>query len=157
MKTTTIRVLTALFILGAAVRASAAGVRDVGVGIILGEPIGGTAKFWLDDRFALDAGAGFSDGNAGFWGDALWHDWTLLPQPKDGRLAAYAGGGPQVRTGVDARFGIRAVVGAAYRPSKQPLEFFLEAGPLFRLTQGGGVDAVGGVGVRLYGWGGAKS
>lgn len=157
MKTNRLLVLAATVVLGAAVRASAAGVKDVGVGVILGEPIGGTAKFWLDDRVALDAGAGFSDGNAGFWGDVLWHDWALMPQPKDGRLGAYAGVGPQVRTGDDGRFGIRAIIGATYRPPKQPLEFFLEAGPLFRLTQGGQVDAVGGLGVRLYGFGGGRN
>ncbi len=32
----------------------------------------------------------------------------------------------------------------------QPLEFFAEAGPVFRLTQGGAVDADGGIGGRLY-------
>jgi hypothetical protein len=54
-----------------------------------------------------------------------------------------------VRAGDDARFGIRTIVGLSFRPSGHPLEFFAEAGPLFRLTQGGNVDAVGGVGLRL--------
>jgi hypothetical protein len=125
------------------------GAREVGVGVILGEPIGGTVKLWLDDRLAADAGAGLSDGNAGFWADALWHDWTLLPQPSSGRLGAYLGAGPQLRTGGDVRFGIRAIMGLSYRPTGHPLELFAEAGPLFRMTQGGQIDAVGGVGLRL--------
>jgi opacity protein-like surface antigen len=134
-----------------AASASAAGtsVREVGVGVALGEPIGATAMLWLDDRLALDVGAGLSDGNGAFWGDALWHDWTLLPQPSNGRLGAYAGAGPQIRTGDDARFGLRAIVGVSYRPTGHPLELYAEAGPLFRLTQGGEVDAVGGVGLRV--------
>ena len=141
----------------AAASASSSGtdVREVGVGVVLGEPIGGTMKLWLDDRLAADAGLGLSDGNAGFWADALWHDWTLLPQPPTGRLAAYLGAGPQIRTGDDPRFGIRAIAGLSYRPTGHPLELFAEAGPLFRLTQGGEVDAVGGVGLRLM-VGGAK-
>lgn len=133
----------------AALPARAQGASDVGVGVVLGEPIGGTVKLWLDDRLAFDAGAGLSDGNAGFWGDALWHDWSLLPQPRQGRLGAYLGAGPQVRTGDEARFGIRTLAGLSYRPSGHPLELFAEAGPLFRLTQGGAVDAVGGVGLRV--------
>ena len=130
------------------VPASAAG--DLGGGVVLGEPIGGSAKLWLDDRLAVDLGAGLSDGNAAFWGDALWHDWTLLPQPKEGRLGAYLGVGPQIRTGDETHFGIRTIAGACYRFAGHPLELFAEAGPLFRLTQGGHVDAVGGVGLRVY-------
>lgn len=123
---------------------------DIGFGVVVGEPIGGSAKLWLDDRLAGDFGAGFSEGNAAFWGDALWHDWTLLPQPKEGRLGLYLGAGPQLRTGDDERFGIRTIAGVSYRLAGHPLEFFAEAGPLFRLTQGGHVDAVGGAGLRVY-------
>jgi hypothetical protein len=129
--------------------ASAAEIREVGVGVALGEPIGGTAKLWLSDRFATDLGAGFSDGNGAVWADALWHDWTLLPQPSNGRLGLYVGTGPQIRMGDDVRFGIRALGGISYRPTNHPFEVYAEAGPLFRLTQGGKVDFVGGVGFRL--------
>jgi hypothetical protein len=129
--------------------AAADSIREIGVGVALGEPIGGTAKLWFDDRLAADVGAGVSDGNAAFWADALWHDWGLLPQPGNGRLGLYFGAGPQVRTGDDARFGIRALGGVSYRPTGHPLEVYAEAGPMFRLTQGGQVDAVGGVGLRL--------
>jgi hypothetical protein len=142
--------IAAMLVMGCACTfASAEQVREVGVGVALGEPIGGTAKLWLDDRLAADVGAGLSDGNAAFWADALWHDWSLLPQPKSGRLGAYVGAGPQFRTGDDARFGVRAIGGLSYRPTGHPVELFAEAGPLFRLTQGGQVDAVGGVGLRL--------
>src|SRR6185312_11644871 len=119
-------------------------VREVGVGVALGEPIGGSAKLWFDGPWAADLGAGLSDGNAALWADALYHDWTLLPQPSNGKLAAYAGGGPQLRMGDDARFGIRTVVGVSYRPTGHDLELYAEAGPMFRMTQGGKVDGVGG-------------
>lgn len=124
-------------------------IKEVGAGVVLGEPLGATAKFWLDDHLAFDAGAGISDGNAAFWADALWHEWSLFPQPAQGRLGGYIGVGPQIRTGDEARFGFRTVVGATFRPTGRPLEFFAEVGPMFRLTQGGTVDPVGGVGVRL--------
>lgn len=121
---------------------------ELSAGVALGEPIGGTAKLWFDDRFAADAGLGLSDGNLAFWGDGLWHDWRILPQPAQGRLGGYLGAGAQIRTGTDARVGIRTVVGLSFRPKDSPLEAFAEAGPLFRLTQGGAVDAVGAVGLR---------
>jgi hypothetical protein len=125
--------------------------RQLGLGVILGDPIGGTAKLWFDQHFAVDAGAGFAtaENRAAFWGDALWHDWTLLPQPKQGKLGVYVGAGPQLDTGDDARFGVRTIAGLSFRPEGHPFELFAEVGPLFRMTQGGHVDAVGGVGVRF--------
>jgi hypothetical protein len=63
-------------------------------------------------------------------------------------LAGYVAGGPQVRSGDGGRFGLRAVAGAALQLKDAPLEVFAEAGPLFQLTDGGGLDAVGGVGAR---------
>lgn len=121
---------------------------ELDIGAVVGEPTGVSGKLWFDDWFAVDFGAGIDEGNAGFWADALWHNWTLLPQPQAGRLGAYIGVGPQIRAGGDARFGFRAIVGAAYRPAASPIELYAEAGPLFEFTQGGWLDAAGGVGAR---------
>ncbi len=134
----------------AAGTAAAATPRELALGVALGEPVGGTAKLWLDDRTAVDLGAGLSDGNAAFWGDLLVHDWGLVKQPAQGRLGGYLGLGPQLRTGGDARFGLRTIAGVSFRARERPLELYAEAGPLFRFTQGGHVDAVGGVGVRIF-------
>lgn len=129
--------------------ARAQAAKDVGVGVIAGDPTGGTAKVWLDKQIALDFGVGFS-GDAAFWGDALYHMDNLLPQPAEGRLSVYLGAGPRIETGSEAEFGVRTIAGLSWRINKQPLEFFAEAGPLFRVTQGGGVGADGGIGVRIY-------
>lgn len=150
MKTLIAASLVAAGALASACPASAAAeVREVGVGVALGEPIGGSMKLWFDGPWAADVGAGLSDGNAALWADALYHDWTLLPQPSNGRLGGYVGAGPQLRMGEDARFGLRTVVGVSYRPTGHDLELYAEAGPMFRMTQGGRVDGVGGVGLRL--------
>lgn len=146
--------IAALFIISAVAAAAAAvaahaSPRELGVGVVAGDPTGGTAKLWLDERIAVDAGVGFS-GGAAFWGDVLWHDHALLPQPAEGKLALYLGAGPRVETSHDGEFGIRTIGGLSWRLDKSPLELFAEAGPVFRMTQGGGVGADGGVGVRLY-------
>lgn len=133
----------------AAIPAAAEAVHEVGVGVIAGDPIGGTAKLWLNKDLALDMGVGFS-GDAVFWGDVLYHMWNILPQPSEGKLAVYLGAGPRLETTSDAQFAVRAIGGVSWRLNKQPLEFFAEAGPTFRMTQGGGTGADGGVGVRLY-------
>ena len=46
--------------------------------------------------------------------------------------------------------GVRTVAGLTWRITRQPIEFFAEAGPVFRMTPSGGVDADGGIGVRFY-------
>lgn len=143
-------ILMALTLATAALPAVAASsVQEVGVGVIAGDPIGGTAKMWLSRDLALDLGVGFS-GDAVFWGDVLYQMWNILPQPQEGKLSVYLGAGPRLETRRDAEFGVRTIAGVSWRLAKQPLEFFAEAGPVFRLTQGGGTDADGGVGVRLY-------
>lgn len=129
-------------------------VREVGVGVIAGDPIGGTAKLWLSDRTAIDLGIGYS-GNTVMWGDFLVHAWDLLPQPSEGRFGVYAGAGPRLETAPDAEFGLRTIIGLTWRLKREPVELFAEAGPLFRFTPTGAVGADGGIGLRLY-LGGAR-
>jgi len=129
--------------------AAAQTFKEVGVGVVAGDPIGGTAKLWLDPDFALDVGVGFS-GDAVFWGDALHHMWNLLPQPREGKVGVYLGGGPRLEARSDAEFGLRVIAGVTWRLARQPIELFAEAGPVFRMIPRGGVEADGGVGVRVY-------
>ena len=137
------------------VGASAQTFKEIGLGVIAGDPIGGTAKLWFDGEHAIDVGVGYS-GNPVFWGDLLWHGWHLLPQPPEGRLGLYLGAGPRLEAAPDTKFGIRTIAGLSWRLNKEPLELFAEAGPVFRMTPNGGVDADGGVGVRVYLGGGEK-
>lgn len=128
---------------------SAQAIKKAGFGVIAGDPIGGTAKLWLDDAYAVDLGVGFS-GDTVLWGDLLYHMWNLLPQPEEGKLGVYLGAGPRLETRSDTEFGVRTIAGVTWRITRQPLEFFAEAGPVFRMTPNGGVDADGGIGVRYY-------
>ena len=144
------KILIALALSVVAVTASAqTPVKEVGFGIIAGDPIGGTAKLWLDDDFALDLGVGFS-GDTVMWGDVLYHMWNLLPQPEEGKLGVYVGAPPRLQTRPDTAIGLRTIAGVTCSITRQPIEFFAEAGPVFRMTPTGGVDADGGIGVRFY-------
>ncbi|MBI4371850.1 MAG: hypothetical protein HY552_06100 [Elusimicrobia bacterium] len=138
--------------LGAAlpVLAQAQPARNFGAGAVLGRPIGGTAKLWLNADQAVDLGIGYGGGAAAFWGDWLWHFQDSVAQPAQGALLPYAGLGPRFEVGDDPKFGIRTMLGLSYSLAAQPIEFFAEAGPVFRVTQGGHVDADGGVGARYY-------
>lgn len=122
---------------------------DAGAGVILGNPTGITGKLWLDGAQAVDVGMGYSTTLA-LYGDYLWHEWTVLPQPAQGRLPVYLGLGAQVRTFDDAEFGIRTVLGIAYWLPEDPVEVFLEVVPIFRVTPDTSVGLGAGLGLRYY-------
>jgi hypothetical protein len=133
----------------AAVPARAQKAGDVGAGVVIGNPTGGTAKFWLGDAAAVDVGVGYSS-RFTVYGDYLWHSWSVLPQPSAGRLPVYLGLGLQARAFHDAELGIRTVVGVAYWLPRDPVELFLEVVPVFRLTPGSSVGLDAGAGLRFY-------
>ena len=139
--------LLLLAVVASPVRAQKAG--DFGVGVILGSPTGGAAKLWLSDHQALSAGIGFSSSLA-VCGDYLWHGWSVLPQPAEGRLPVYLGLGGQIRTLTPDEFGVRGVLGLAYWLPRNPVELFLEFVPVVRVTPWTSVGLGGGIGLRYY-------
>lgn len=142
--------LFALIVLIAlAVPASAQKAGQFGAGVVLGAPTGATGKLWLGDAQAIDAGLGWN-GALTVYGDYLWHGWTLLPQPPQGRMPVYVGLGAQVRAYNDSEVSLRAVVGIAYWLPKDPIEIFAELVPLLHLTRHTGAGLDGAAGVRYY-------
>ena len=139
--------LVCLFTFASSLRAQQAG--SIGAGVVAGNPTGVTGKMWIDGRQAFDVGMGYST-RFTVYGDYLWHDWKILPQPTQGRLPLYLGLGAQVRTFDDAEFGIRAVAGVAYWLPHDPVEIFVEIVPVFRVEPDSSVGLDGGVGVRYY-------
>ncbi len=131
---------------------AAQSAREIGVGLTAGDVIGASGKLWLDKFSALDLAMGqdISQGNFAVYGDFLYHGWKAFPQPSQGRLAAYVGGGPRIEAASEAEFGLRLISGASYWLEGHPLELFAELGPFFRMAPDGGVYVVGGVGLRYY-------
>src|SRR5689334_6062579 len=60
--------------------------RGFGIGVILGEPMGGSAKFWTNDKNAIDVGIGWSIGGDRFF---------------SGKQKPYSNGSPRVHYHAD--------------------------------------------------------
>lgn len=106
-----------------------------GIGIVLGEPTGISAKLYLSDDTAIQAALGFNFVGSGVQVNAeyLLHPWIL--QERDlFVLPVYLGPGLRFiqygGRGVDSHvaIGLRAVVGMLFDFKEQPLDAFVEVG-----------------------------
>ncbi|HMG23137.1 MAG TPA: hypothetical protein VK607_17495 [Kofleriaceae bacterium] len=140
---------------------------NFGVGIILGEPTGITAKLYLRDDRAIQAavGSAFIGGGLQIHADYLFHPYILQSRPSY-VLPFYIGPGVRLidyTTGRDDAngnsnsafaFGPRGVVGLLFDFKNVPLDAFIEvAGVLeyeFRDGAGFGIKLNAGAGVRYY-------
>ncbi len=130
-------------------------VNKFGVGAEVAAPIGVNAKYFLDDRFALDAAAGWSPyphSTGEIHADFLVHDFDLL-KPSEGKMPVYFGGGILGRLRDDGRSneaGFRFPVGVSYMFDNAPVDVFAEVAPevIFAPFARGGID--GGVGFRVW-------
>jgi hypothetical protein len=121
-----------------------------GGGILLGDPIGPTVKYWFNRSTAVDFGLGF-ERDFTVYSDFLWHSWAIFPQPVEGKLAGYLGLGVRFEenTGED-KFGLRTIAGIAYWFESHPIEIFLELGPVFQFTPDTVTEFDAGIGLRYY-------
>jgi hypothetical protein len=126
-----------------------------GAGIILGEPTGLSAKYFLNDTLAIDGAAGWSlDDHTDFYlhSDLLVHKFDLFNVSK-GRLPLYFGGGAFVRfrdEHHDDELGVRVPVGISYMFEGTPVDIFAELAPGIDLAPSTRIDFTGGVGIRYW-------
>lgn len=138
--------------------------KGFGLGVILGEPTGLSAKLWTSRDNAFDFGLGVSvggdriahnyyynrTGRIHFHMDYLWHSFNAISSTE--RFPLYYGLGARFNSGggYDGSIGIRGVFGIAWFPHNTPIDVFLELVPVFQLTPltGLGVDA--GIGIRYF-------
>ncbi|MBI4374964.1 MAG: hypothetical protein HY549_00795 [Elusimicrobia bacterium] len=144
-----------LFVLlsGLSAHARAAEARkagDLGLGAIVGVPIGGTAKYWITDRVAGDLAMGVHSGEFHAQWDLLTTLRTALPQPRRGSLPLYVGLGMAVRDEKDTWVGLRFVGGVSYFLPDDPIEIFAEIAPALEMTPDAAGDIQGAVGLRYY-------
>ncbi len=133
----------------------------LGLGIILGEPTGVTAKLYLKDDQAVQAAVGFAfyGGGLHMHADYVFHPFIL--QSKDSFvLPFYIGPGIRVidyRNGRDTNFvavGLRGVAGLLFDFKNVPLDAFVEAAVVleygFGDGHGGNIALNAAAGVRYY-------
>jgi hypothetical protein len=140
---------------------------NFGVGIILGEPTGVTAKLYLKDDVAVQGavGSAFIGGGLQLHADYVWHPYIL--QSRDSfvlpvyfgpgaRLIDYTSGrnDPNGMSSSAFALGVRGVAGLLFDFKTVPLDAFIEvAGVLeyeFRSGAGFALRLNAGAGVRYY-------
>lgn len=139
--------------------ARAADKGTFGIGIILGEPTGVSAKLYLQDDQAIQAGLGFA-----FIGDGIhlhvdyvFHPWIL--QSRDSFvLPVYIGPGIRLinrekgRDNQEFAIGVRGVIGLLFDFKGVPLDAFVEVAGLVEIEfdDGLGLDINAAAGARYY-------
>ena len=126
--------------------------RGFGLGILIGEPTGVSAKQWLSGRNAFDLGLAWSFRRSGFFhvhADYLWHFPDAIKGTE--RFIPYAGvGGRLGARREDILIGVRVVGGLAWWPRKAPIDVFLEIAPIVDLAPATQLSANGGIGIRFF-------
>lgn len=128
-----------------------------GIGIIVGEPTGLSAKKWLSRSNAIDAGLAWSlneNARIQLHGDYLYHRVYLFETDSAREhVPVYFGVGGRVRfaeEGRDDQLGVRFPLGVGKTLSNAPIEFFLEIVPILDLVPATSFDLNGALGARYY-------
>ena len=149
-----LKCLVILLIVFSAVQVQAFERKTFGLGVIVGEPTGITAKFMLNNNSAIDAGAGWntsSDNELHIYADYLHHFYDVIAVDK-GSLPLYIGAGTRllVRKDKDDKLGIRLPAGIEYLFTNIALAPFAEIVPVMNLTPDTGLDLEAGFGIRFF-------
>jgi hypothetical protein len=148
-----------------AVQGSVAQERAFGLGVIIGEPTGISAKLWTSHVNAFDFGLGWSIGGdritsykgnydgrsrVHFHMDYLWHSFSAIHSSE--RFPLYYGFGGRINSGAgyDGSVGVRGVFGIAWLPHNTPIDVFLELVPSLQITSSTGFGIDAGIGARYF-------
>jgi len=143
---------------------------ELAMGLMVGNIIAATGKYWISEDGALDFGLGFTDGdNVTGYADYLWHIPGIFGNgSKFGReTSGYMGGGGGIgywndsyrcgrwdcdRRNTDSGTGlfVRAIFGFEWYPLRTRFGVFGEAGPTFLFAPSTSASLDVGVGGRYY-------
>jgi len=143
---------------------SSAQDRGWGLGLIVGEPTGITAKNWISDGRAFDAAVAWSfSGYDSFQihADYLFHNSTWQESTDlEGRFPLHYGIGARIKLGTDvdgvrgaradSRIGVRIPGGIAYYIPDAPIEVFVEIVPLLDIVPATHFDLNAAIGARYF-------
>lgn len=144
-------IILAAMILTCGTLTAAAQDKGVGLGVLLGEPTGLSAKFWTSPNNAVGAGLSWSFRKHGFihiHADYLWHFPRAVASSE--RFVLSAGIGGRLGAGHDAVLGVRVPFALAWWPAGVPLDLFLELAPCIDLVPATDFAVMGGLGIRWF-------
>lgn len=128
----------------------------IGLGVVVGEPTGVSAKYWLDRDTAVAGAASWSliGNSVGVHGDYLYHFHDII-KTRDFTIPLYVGAGGRVKSsfiggGFPFAAGVRIPLGATYLFPRDPIDIFLEVVPGVELFPNTAPSIEGGIGIRFY-------
>ncbi len=119
-------------------------------GVIIGQPTGLSAKYWVSRLAAFDAALAWSfadNGSFEIHASLLYHLF-YIDVDRD-TFPVYLGLGPVFYLRDDVAIGARVPIGITYLFEDVPLSLFLEIAPVVEVIPESGFDITGGVGVRV--------
>jgi len=123
-----------------------------GLGIIIGEPTGISAKQWTGSRTAIDGAVAWSfkkERAVHLHGDLLYHSFSAA-RINRGKLSWYYGIGGRIKFEVDSKVGVRVPLGMDYLLGTAPLDFFLELVPILDLAPSTDFSLNAAIGIRYF-------
>ena len=125
----------------------------LGLGLILGAPVGVSAKYYFTKTIALDAAVGWalSEDNFRIHSDVLFHNYKLLSKLFEGfPMVLYYGAGAKFVFADDLIMGVRVPVGVLHNFKKPSIDVFFEVVPVVQLTPDVDFDFDAAIGARYF-------
>lgn len=128
--------------------------KGFGLGIMIGEPTGFSAKYWLNNKNAFDGGLAYSfvkkHNAVSLHADYLYHNYDLIKS--NYKIPIYYGFGVRMRfiENEDNSLGARGVIGAVWLSDNLPIDVFIEFVPVFNLFPATELNLDLAIGARYY-------
>jgi len=127
--------------------------KGFGLGVVLGEPTGISAKYWLTPGTALDFGLGYSFTSSNslfdFYVDYVFHNSDMIHSTEN--FVVYYGPGARLKINEStSRLGVRGVIGILWLPRGTNFDVFVEIAPILDIIPATKFDFSGGIGGRYF-------
>ena len=127
--------------------------KGFGLGVVLGEPTGISAKYWLTTGTALDFGLGYSFTSSNslfdFYVDYVFHNSDMIHSTEN--FVVYYGPGARLNIKEStSRLGVRGVIGILWLPGGTNFDLFVEIAPILDIIPATKFDFGGGIGGRYF-------
>jgi hypothetical protein len=125
--------------------------KGFGLGAILGEPTGISAKYWTSGATAFDFGLGYSftnNSNLHLHADYLFHTNDLINTTEN--ISFYYGPGARLKFDDDMRLGVRFDAGLVWIPRGTSVDVFVEVVPILDIIPETDFSFNAALGVRYF-------